>query len=326
MHIKLYTTSRPQRIQQVADEWALGRKRGGYTLDWDWFLDYFSKENEEGLVFHFTPYYRKKWGLNQNLNGSRNTKYTRTPVFWVCANVGEEAARRDGPGYPPEITELHRLLYHEMAHFDEDQDDLVGDRLNQESVHILDYEANAIHRYPELVNYTTLSLLQRIRRRLVELTYRLFEKLSDADETYVHPVGDRRAYISQAYGIENALYKKTSRHIGTDYAIPVGTKLYAPRDCQVTATGSHNVLGNWCIIRYELNGTQYEERWLHLQAAPTLGQYRQGTVVARSGNTGLSTGPHLHREVHYNEVRIDLINKSSWSRLTLDPELMPWQT
>jgi len=347
MNIKLYTTSRTARVEQVADEWALGLMQtpgrptitvevirkvprrvetthaldGGGRLDWDWLLEQFPKADDEGVIFHFTPYYRSKWGLKPGINGSRNTSHKTTPVFWVCANVGAPASRRDGPGYPEHITELHRLLYHEMAHFDEDQDDLLGNQLPQESVHYMDYTQNAIHRYPELVNYRKLTLLERIRTTLAAIVARLLnEQQRDDDISYLHPIKEKRAYISQVYGVRNALYKKTGRHIGTDYAIPVGTKLFAPRYCRVTATGTHRVLGNWCILQYTIGSQQYEERWLHLQAAPALGHYPQGAVVARSGNTGLSTGPHLHREVWLEQVDIAAINHRNWAQLTRDPE------
>lgn len=122
--------------------------------------------------------------------------------------------------------------------------------------------------------------------------------------------------------MKNTLYPVTQRHIGVDYGLPVGSPLYAPRDCRVTVAGWSDVLGWYCHLRYTEGGEQYEERWTHLWEVPTLGQYRQGQVVARSGNTGLSTGPHLHRELWPGQVDLSRITRTNWDTLTRDPETL----
>jgi hypothetical protein len=142
--------------------------------------------------------------------------------------------------------------------------------------------------------------------------------------TLVHPVQDWRKYITQPYGVKNARYKKTGRHIGTDYALPMGTPLVAPNNGEVTTSGWHPDLGNYIHFTYSFQGEVYEERWCHLREKPKLGKYTRGHVVAFSGNTGDSSGPHKHREVWREDVRTDLINATNWSVLTLDPESLPY--
>lgn len=102
--------------------------------------------------------------------------------------------------------------------------------------------------------------------------------------------------------------------------MPVGSPLYAPWDCQVTVAGWSDVLGWYCHVRYTEAGEQYEERWAHLREAPSLGRYRQGRVVARSGNSGFSLGPHTHRDKWPGQVDIAGINRRNWAQLTVDPE------
>lgn len=150
------------------------------------------------------------------------------------------------------------------------------------------------------------------------LFQQIVEKLK-TPETLAHPVTYGSQYISQPYGVLNPIYKITGRHIGTDYAIPLGTPLIAPWNGEVTTSGTHPALGNFCHYTYTYKGQIYEERWCHLQYPPEMGKYSRGSKVALSGNTGMSTGPHLHREVWYNDVRTDLINKSNWDKLTTDP-------
>lgn len=184
----LYTTASVSKVQRVADDFAVrlmaspGRPtttievrrkvprgirtqltaKGKAVLAWDWFRSTFSKEKYDGVIFHFTPYYRRRWGLSTSVNGSRNPDERSYPEFWVCADLDAKAE-----GYPPEITELLRILLHEHSHFDEDQDDLLGNLLSQLSVHYLDYDRKLIHRYPELANYQVWVQLEVARQALI---------------------------------------------------------------------------------------------------------------------------------------------------------------
>lgn len=141
-------------------------------------------------------------------------------------------------------------------------------------------------------------------------------------DTLFHPVQYLPRIISQRYGVLSQAYPRTGRHIGTDYSIPVGTPLHAPALGKVTAAGTGKATGNFCHFEYSFQGEVYEERWCHLREVPRLGTYARGAIVARSGNTGQSTGPHLHREVWRRDVRVDLINAENWDELTLDPEAL----
>ena len=170
----------------------------------------------------------------------------------------------------------------------------------------------------------TIFLLGKVKSLLIQLKI-MKEKQLDAEKknmTYYHPVpNEYRILISQAYGQKNSLYPITGRHIGVDYAIPVGTPLVAPYDSKVVAIGYSATLGNYCHILYLQDGEQWMERWCHLKKMPRIGSYFGGGIVAYSGATGNVTGAHLHREKWRNEVRIDLITKENWGLLTVDPEL-----
>lgn len=98
----------------------------------------------------------------------------------------------------------------------------------------------------------------------------------------------------------------TRLHKGTDFAVPVGTTVYASGDGVVDFVGPHGGHGNFVRIRHKAN---LETAYAHLSRfAPGVvvgAAVRQGQPVAFSGNTGLSSGPHLHYEVIVQGVQVD---------------------
>lgn len=99
-------------------------------------------------------------------------------------------------------------------------------------------------------------------------------------------------------------------HLGVDYGAAVGTPVRSVGDGTVTSAGWSGGGGNVLKIRH--NGT-YQTAYRHLQGfarGVRVGtRVSQGQVVAYSGNTGLSTGPHLHFEFYQNGAYIDPLSK-----------------
>ena len=90
---------------------------------------------------------------------------------------------------------------------------------------------------------------------------------------------------------------RISPHHGADFGMPTGTSIYAPGDGIVTRTMSHRYAGKYIEIRHN---DRYSTRYLHLnKILARKGQHvKRGERIALSGNTGRSTGPHLHYEFH----------------------------
>lgn len=91
-------------------------------------------------------------------------------------------------------------------------------------------------------------------------------------------------------------------HYGTDYAAPFGTPVLAVGDGVVTQASYDGGSGN--VVRIKHNST-YETAYMHLSDFAD-GIYpgatvEQGQVIAYVGNTGLSTGPHLHYSLYKND-------------------------
>lgn len=93
-------------------------------------------------------------------------------------------------------------------------------------------------------------------------------------------------------------------HNGTDFAMPIGTPITAPANGVVERVSNHHAAGRYVVIRHD-NG--YRTRYLHL-SRPLVKQgdiVTMGERIALSGNTGSSTGPHLHYEVIVNNSPVN---------------------
>lgn len=93
-------------------------------------------------------------------------------------------------------------------------------------------------------------------------------------------------------------------HNGLDFGVVVGTPVEATMDGKVTYAGWNNQgYGNLVIVE---NG-DYKTYYAHLSNIPvSIGDsVATGSTIGLSGNTGNSTGPHLHYEIRKNNVPID---------------------
>lgn len=93
-------------------------------------------------------------------------------------------------------------------------------------------------------------------------------------------------------------------HEGMDFSAPVGTDIYATGNGTVTYAGWRQGYGETVEIDHGFN---YATRYAHCSKLFVhVGQkVKRGDVIALVGNTGKSTGPHVHYEVHYHGQPID---------------------
>lgn len=122
-------------------------------------------------------------------------------------------------------------------------------------------------------------------------------KITDHFGWRVHPVAQTKRF-----------------HKGTDFRAKTGTPVYATADGIVEYSGYHgkNGFGNLLIIVHNYGFKSYYAHLdkIHFKIGDVI---QKGQEIALSGNTGLSSGPHLHYEVRYIEVPIDPINFVNWS-------------
>ncbi|HCG9111943.1 peptidoglycan DD-metalloendopeptidase family protein [Vibrio parahaemolyticus] len=93
-------------------------------------------------------------------------------------------------------------------------------------------------------------------------------------------------------------------HLGTDYAVPVGTPIYSIADGVIVKSRYNRFAGNYINIRHT-NGSI--SRYLHLSRSNVRkgDNVVKGQEIGRSGNTGRTTGPHLHLELFVDGAPVD---------------------
>jgi murein DD-endopeptidase MepM/ murein hydrolase activator NlpD len=107
--------------------------------------------------------------------------------------------------------------------------------------------------------------------------------------------------LTSGFGMRrHPIFRVYRMHNGVDFSVPVGTPVYATGDGIIEFTGNRQGYG----ITVQIRHPKAERRTLyaHLSRIPDEirpgAHVKRGQVIAYSGNTGLSTAPHLHYEVH----------------------------
>ena len=123
----------------------------------------------------------------------------------------------------------------------------------------------------------------------------------------IQPVSLENFYwISSVFGYRiDPIYKHRAMHRGVDFAAAIGTPVYATGDGVVKWTRvASNGYGKEVVIDH---GFGYTTRYGHLhEILVHAGQkIKRGNVIGTLGDSGKSTGPHLHYEVRENDRALD---------------------
>ncbi|HEY8271110.1 MAG TPA: peptidoglycan DD-metalloendopeptidase family protein [Pseudobdellovibrionaceae bacterium] len=99
-------------------------------------------------------------------------------------------------------------------------------------------------------------------------------------------------------------------HLGVDYAAPIGTPVRAVGDGVAIAVGTHGGAGKMIRIRHN---SEYATAYKHLsgfaKGVRTGARILQGQIIGYVGNSGLSTGPHLHFEFFQGGRYVDPLGR-----------------
>jgi len=114
--------------------------------------------------------------------------------------------------------------------------------------------------------------------------------------------------VASGYGMRiHPILKYRKMHNGMDFTAPKGTPIYATGDGVVTKASRGSGFGK---VIYIDHGFGYMTKYAHLSKFNTRKgkRVKRGDIIGYVGNTGLSSGPHLHYEVHKNGKPINPVN------------------
>ncbi|TMU73952.1 M23 family metallopeptidase [Pseudomonas fluorescens] len=125
----------------------------------------------------------------------------------------------------------------------------------------------------------------------------------------------KAAKISSYFGLRtHPILRRIRSHKGIDFVASIGTPVYATAGGVVSRvnTTSRGGYGRQVLVQH---GLGFSSRYAHLsQVSIKSGEHvAQGTLLGLTGNSGRSTGPHLHYEVLYRGKTLDPINFARWS-------------
>lgn len=130
---------------------------------------------------------------------------------------------------------------------------------------------------------------------------------------------DKKMYrLSSSYGYRKDPFSgKSRRHTGVDFALKPGNPIYSTGDGVVESVKFELFgYGNQVVIDH---GFGYKTRYAHLKSVG-VGEgmkVKRGECIGLSGNSGRSSGPHLHYEVIYKGSHV---NPANYYDLTITPE------
>ena len=132
-------------------------------------------------------------------------------------------------------------------------------------------------------------------------------------------VPDRKIYrLSSSFGYRSDPFTgRSKRHTGVDFALKPGHPIYVTGDGVVESVKFEFFgYGNSVVVNH---GFGYKTRYAHLKSIGVAEgmKVKRGECIGVSGNSGRSSGPHLHYEVIYKDRHV---NPANYYDLTITPE------
>lgn len=145
------------------------------------------------------------------------------------------------------------------------------------------------------INKTKESLFEALDRRTEEKIW---------ETSFQYPL--KNIHITSDYGRKRIYTNYETQHKGTDFRAAVGTSLYPMSEGRVLWVAKEPLYfeGKAIIIDH---GQEIASIYMHLdEVLVDKGDYVEtNDVIGRTGNTGLSTGPHLHLDMRIGDNRVD---------------------
>lgn len=182
--------------------------------------------------------------------------------------------------------------------------------------------------YVELKDYSSGELMASLRQRIRKVKHQYVLQAESLDEITekavnkeemlrsmpsIKPVRSdqlaRRVRLLSGFGYRiHPIFKRKKFHGGIDFTAPRGTPIYATGDGKVKRVQKQKSGYGWNVIID--HGYGYETLYAHMSAIDVKeGQkVTRGQEIGKVGDTGTSTAPHCHYEVHYKGEKVNPIH------------------
>lgn len=150
-------------------------------------------------------------------------------------------------------------------------------------------------------------LLRKLKNGAVPIRegHKVFPKANEISDSFQSLVLPVNGILSSQFGLRiHPIYKEVRFHKGIDIATSIGTPIYPVKEGKVILSVYDEKFGNIIAIDHG-NGlvTKYAHNAINL--VKTGDVVTMNTMIAKVGNTGVTTGPHLHFEIIRNGLHID---------------------
>lgn len=139
--------------------------------------------------------------------------------------------------------------------------------------------------------------------------------------------------IGSNYGWRtHPILKRQEFHTGIDLASKEGTPIYAPANAIVEFSGyNSNGYGYMVILIHNFGFKTVYAHMMRKDVVAPGNFVKKGDLIGYTGNTGASTGPHLHYEVRFVNKTLDpsfflKLNKANMDKLFTQERRVPWQS
>tara|TARA_B100000902_G_scaffold365033_1_gene385599 strand:- start:57591 stop:58562 length:972 start_codon:yes stop_codon:yes gene_type:complete len=179
-----------------------------------------------------------------------------------------------------------------------------------------------INRYKSLENLSNSEIIVQINKKIDLISKQIYIQSKSYDEVIelannksdmiasipsIQPVAnkDLKRMVS-GYGMRiHPVYKTMKMHEGMDFTAAIGTPVYATGNGKIEKIeDKKSGYGKHIIINHNYG---YKTLYAHLNKILVKegDLVTRGDIIGHVGNTGLSVGPHLHYEVHKNNIKED---------------------
>jgi len=211
----------------------------------------------------------------------------------------------------------YKLLYKDLLTVEKVLDEIENRDNNLYRVVFESDPIGGVNRYSQLESFDNSELVIRTAEKLDIISKQAYIQAKSYDEVMnmalnkeklvssmpaIMPISNKSLKsTASGWGYRiHPIYKIKQFHYGMDFTASIGTKVYATGDGVIKDVQSiGGGYGKWIMIDH---GFDYQTLYAHLSGfnVKVGDQVKRGQVIGYIGNSGTSTGPHVHYEVHKN--------------------------